>query len=230
MGQYQPSSRSHAGEHPKTSTCFVIRILFTRGYRVLTHCHTWTVSFCSESKVSAGRKGNLLWRIQSWSPKRSGWWLKGTGGRICSLQLCQWIGLEKLPVFPIRPPPKSKHLEFGPIWYLGIPLKMAPNLPSQDITRIDHVLDFWFPDVTTAPAFVRWKFILHFDTWRSCGWLKLWGCQPLGVTISRIGELRWSNCTNDYQLSNVHHYYYRWNNCTQLIINCPMVDFVRMSL
>ena len=36
----------------------------------------------------------------------------------------------------------------------------------EDITRIDHVLDFWFPDVTTAPAFVRWKFILHFETWQ----------------------------------------------------------------
>ena len=35
---------------------------------------------------------------------------------------------------------------------------------TQDITRIDHVLDFWFPDVTTAPAFVRWKFVLHFET------------------------------------------------------------------
>jgi len=47
----------------------------------------------------------------------------------------------------------------------GWPSKAARLSCLEDITRIDHVLDFWFPDVTTAPAFVRWKFILHFETW-----------------------------------------------------------------
>lgn len=98
-----------------------------------------------------------------------------------------------------RPPPKSKHPEFASICIHLVsrfPIETsapAPILPAQDITRIDHVLDFWFPDVTTAPAFVRWKFILHFDTWRSCACLKL-RARPLGVTILRIGEPRCSNC------------------------------------
>lgn len=48
----------------------------------------------------------------------------------------------------------------------GWPSKAARLSCLEDITRIDHVLDFWFPDVTTAPAFVRWKFILHFETWQ----------------------------------------------------------------
>ncbi|CAE7464572.1 wif1, partial [Symbiodinium pilosum] len=64
------------------------------------------------------------------------------------------------------------------------------NSPQQpDISRVDHVLDFWFPDVTTAPAFVRWKFILHFACIRTERWPFNFG-HALGIIASPGSEVR----------------------------------------
>ena len=70
---------------------------------------------------------------------------------------------------------------FAEYWWHRNIHRNAPQQP--DITRIDHVLDFWFPDVTTAPAFVRWKFILHFECIRTARWPYNFG-HALGVIAS----------------------------------------------
>ncbi|CAE7731610.1 wif1 [Symbiodinium sp. CCMP2592] len=64
------------------------------------------------------------------------------------------------------------------------------NSPQQpDISRVDHTLNFWFPDVATAPAFVRWKFILHFACIRTERWPFNFG-HALGIIASPGSEVR----------------------------------------
>lgn len=70
---------------------------------------------------------------------------------------------------------------FAEYWWHRNIHRNAPQQP--DISRIDHVLDFWFPDVATAPAFVRWKFILHFECIRTVRWPFNFG-HALGIIAS----------------------------------------------
>ncbi|CAK9045763.1 Ankyrin repeat and KH domain-containing protein mask (Multiple ankyrin repeat single KH domain-containing protein) [Durusdinium trenchii] len=76
---------------------------------------------------------------------------------------------------------------FAEYWWHRNIHRNAPQQP--DITRIDHVLDFWFPDVTFAPAFVRWKFILHFECIRTARWPYNFG-HALGIIASPGSEVR----------------------------------------
>ncbi|CAJ1355481.1 unnamed protein product [Effrenium voratum] len=76
---------------------------------------------------------------------------------------------------------------FAEYWWHRNIHRNAPQQP--DITRIDHVLDFWFPDVATAPAFVRWKFVLHFECIRTARWPYNFG-HALGVIASPGSTVR----------------------------------------
>jgi hypothetical protein len=75
-------------------------------------------------------------------------------------------------------------------------------------------LDFWFPDVTTAPAFVRWKFVLHFETRQkvkhgfnggeNLKTRKKWGVLEMGDPKLALSILKWSDL-EDFEVSHRLH-------------------------
>lgn len=55
-----------------------------------------------------------------------------------------------------------------------------PQLP--DTSRVDHVLDFNWTDISEAPSFARWRFHVHFECIRSEKWPYAFG-HAVGISV-----------------------------------------------